>query len=77
MVRAEAALKKAQAEMTALEDETVRALTGESTMDIAFLNSLIPKRKANLEGAQNEDVASAAKLQTWKRRTAQQITNWK
>ena len=54
LVRAEAALKKAQAEMTALEDETVRALTGESTMDIAFLNSLIPKRKANLEGAQNE-----------------------
>ena len=47
--KAEAILKKAQAEMTALEEEAVKALTGESKMDLNFINSLIPKRRANLE----------------------------
>ena len=49
MEKAEAALKKAQAEMTTLEEEAVKALTGESKMDINFINSLIPKRRTNLE----------------------------
>lgn len=40
--------------MTALEEETVKALTGESTMDRVFLQSLIPKRRAILEKAQVE-----------------------
>lgn len=37
--------------MTALEEEAVKALTGESKMDINFINSLIQKRRANLEKA--------------------------
>jgi len=37
--------------MTALEEEAVKALTGESKMDINFINSLITKRRANLEKA--------------------------
>ena len=49
--KAEAVLKKAQAEMSALEEEAVKALTGESKMDLYFINYLIPKRRANLEKA--------------------------
>ncbi len=48
--QAEAALKKAQT-MTALEEAAVKALTGEGSMDLQFINSLIPKRRANLENA--------------------------
>lgn len=54
LASAEEALKKAQNEMAALEEETVKALTGESKLDINFINGLIPKRKANLEKATEE-----------------------
>lgn len=37
--------------MTALEEEAVKALTGESKMDLNFINSLIAKSSANLEKA--------------------------
>ena len=50
--KAEVALKKRlRQKMTALEEEAVKALTGESKMDINFINSLIQKRRANLEKA--------------------------
>lgn len=51
LTRAEEVLKKAQSELNALEEEAVKALTGESRMDISFINSLIPKRRANLDKA--------------------------
>ena len=51
LANAEEALQKAQAEMSALEDEAVKALTGESKLDISFINGLIPKRRAALEKA--------------------------
>lgn len=54
LANAEEALQKAQAEMSALEDEAVKALTGESKLDISFINGLIPKRRAALEKATEE-----------------------
>ena len=54
LANAEEALQKAQAEMSALEDEAVKALTGESKLDISFINGLIPKRRATLEKATEE-----------------------
>lgn len=54
LAEAEAALKKAQTEMAALEDAAVKALTGESGMELSFINGLIPKRRANLENALRE-----------------------
>lgn len=54
LAQAEAALKKAQTEMTALEEEAVKALTGESHLSLDFINGLIPKRRANLEKALQE-----------------------
>ena len=63
MRQAESTLKKAQTEMTALEEEAVKALTGESNMDIAFINSLIPKRRGNLGNALREMDRIRAELQ--------------
>lgn len=54
LANAEEALEKAQNEMIALEEEAVKALTGESKLDINFINGLIPKRRANLEKATAE-----------------------
>ena len=54
LAHAEDALQKAQAEMAALEEEAVKALTGESKLDISFINGLIPKRKVALERATEE-----------------------
>lgn len=54
LAEAEAALKKAQAEMAALKDAAVKALTGENGMDLSLFSGLIPKRKANLEHAIGE-----------------------
>lgn len=54
LAHAEVMLKKAQVEMTALEEEAIKALTGESKMDPTFINSLITKRRTNLDSALKE-----------------------
>lgn len=80
--KAEAILKKAQAEMTALEEEAVKALTGESKMDLNFINSLIPKRRANLEKALAEteriraEIENDAKIQEIHLREINMIRTW-
>ena len=63
LAQAEVALKKAQAEMSALEETAVRAITGETQMDLAFINSLIPKRRAILENALKETERLRAEIQ--------------
>jgi len=47
---AEADMRKAQADMVALEDAMIKSLTGEG-VDIAFLNQMISKRRARLDAA--------------------------
>lgn len=80
--KAEVASKKAQAEMTALEEEAVKALTEESKMDINFINSLIPKRSANLEKALAEaerirtEIENDAKLDELHVREIETICSW-
>ena len=80
--KAEANLKKAQTEMTALEEEAVKALTGESKMDLNFINSLIPKRRANLEKALAEteriraEIENDAKLDEIHIREIETIRSW-
>ena len=68
LAQAETVLKKAQAEMGALEKAAVKALTGESQMDFAFINSLIPKRRANLENTLKETERMREELQDSERR---------
>lgn len=80
--QAEAALKKAQTEMTALEEAAVKALTGEGSMDLQFINSLIPKRKANLENALGEverlrrELAEIEKAEQAASRELEMILSW-
>ena len=82
LARAEATLKKAQSEMTALEEEAVKALTGESKMDVTFINNLIPKRRANLEKAMAEvesirtEIENEAKTDAMHKRELQMILTW-
>ena len=51
---AEAAIEKASKAVAALEDEAVKALTGESRLDLSIINQLMPKQKAALEQAKEE-----------------------
>ena len=68
--------------MTALEEAAVKALTGEGSMDLQFINSLIPKRKANLENALGEverlrrELAEIEKAEQAASRELEMILSW-
>ena len=51
---AAAAVDKAQKAVAALEDQTIKALTGESQLDLGIINQLMPKQKAALDAAREE-----------------------
>jgi hypothetical protein len=40
--------------VAALEDQAIKALTGESQLDLGIINQLMPKQKAALEAAREE-----------------------
>ena len=46
---AAAAVDKAAKAVAALEDQAIKALTGESQLDLGIINQLMPKQKAALE----------------------------
>ena len=60
--QAEADFKKAHTEMTALEEETMKALTGEARLDVSLINSMLPKYKAKLDAAQAQMEEAQQKL---------------
>ena len=51
---AAAAVDKAAKAVAALEDQAIKALTGESQLDLGIINQLMPKQKATLEAAREE-----------------------
>ena len=51
---AAAAVDKAAKAVAALEDQAIKALTGESQLDLGIVNQLMPKQKAALEAAREE-----------------------
>ena len=51
---AAAAVDKATKAVAALEEQTIKALTGESQLDLGIINQLMPKQKAALEAAREE-----------------------
>jgi hypothetical protein len=51
---AAAAVDKAAKAVAALEEQTIKALTGESQLDLGIINQLMPKQKATLEAAREE-----------------------
>lgn len=82
LLYAEAALKKAQTEMAVLEEETVKALTGESKLDIDFINGLIIKRRESLENATaevkkvQEQIENEIQLNKAKEKELNMIASW-
>ena len=51
---AAAAVDKAAKAVAALEEQTIKALTGESQLDLGIINQLMPKQKTALEAAREE-----------------------
>ena len=51
---AQAVVEKTSKAVTALEEEAVKALTGESKLDLAIVNQLMNKKKAELDAATQE-----------------------
>ena len=54
LVDAAAAVDRAAKAVAALEDQAIKALTGESQLDLEIINQLMPKQKAALEAAREE-----------------------
>ena len=58
--QAEKDFKNAQQQVTALEEEAVKALSGESQLDLAFVNSMLAKENAKEAKAQIDELLSWA-----------------
>lgn len=60
--QAEAAVKEAEKAVSALENEVVKALTGEKSVNIDIINAIMPKKKAELEEAKERLTAIHAEV---------------
>ena len=54
---------EAHKQMNALEDQTMKFLTGENTVDIGIVNAMMPKYKEKLETAQRRMEEAKAKME--------------
>ncbi|MBR4457347.1 MAG: recombinase family protein [Clostridia bacterium] len=61
--QAEKDFENIQKQVTALEEEAVKALTGESQLDLGIVNSMLVKHRARLESAQRIMAESKAKME--------------
>ena len=71
--QAEKDFENAQKQVTALEEEAVKALTGESRLDINIVNQMLIKHRARLETARQAMDEAQSRLQTEKE-SAKQTT---
>ena len=55
--------ENAQKQVSALEEEAVKALTGESQLDLSVVNAMLVKHRTRLETAQQAMVDAQAKLE--------------
>ena len=63
---------EAHKQMNALEDQTMKFLTGENTVDISIVNAMMPKYKEKLETAQRRMEEAKAKMEKDATQTATQ-----
>jgi hypothetical protein len=61
--QAERDFENAQKQVTALEEEAVKALTGESALDLNVVNSMLLKHRAKLETARQAMVDAKARTE--------------
>ncbi len=65
-------------QITALEDQTMKYLTGENTVDINIINAMMPKYKEKLANAQKQMDDAKTKMETEKasaRDAIQEVTD--
>ena len=74
---AESEFDKAHKEMSALEDEAMKALMGTSQLDPSIINSMIPKCRARLDGAKSRMDAAREKMEQEKASLANQARQYK
>lgn len=79
---AEKELKKAQTEMTALEEAAMKSLVGESVLDDEMIKRMIPKRRAALEAATQRydglkhQLEDSAKIAAQKAKEIERTKSW-
>ena len=64
--QAEREFENTQKQVSALEEETVKALTGESQLDLAIVNQMLLKHRAKLEAAQQTMEDAKVRMETEK-----------
>ncbi len=64
--QAEKEFENTQKQVAALEEETVKALTGESQLDLSVVNQMLLKHRAKLEAAQQAMEDAKARMETEK-----------
>lgn len=80
--QSESALKKAQKDMSALEDEAIKAVTGDGAYSVDFINTLVLKQRSTLENAKAEldrltkEVAEETQRQSSRMVDIEQIHTW-
>ena len=53
---------EAHKQITALEEQAIKALTGENSLDISIVNSMMPKHREKMEQAQRRMEEAKAKM---------------
>ena len=80
--RAEQEYFEAHKQMSALENQVIKALTGENGLDISIVNAMVPKYREKLELAQQRMEEAKAKMEAEKeqskeaRREIKELVSW-
>lgn len=69
--QAEKDFREAQKQIAALEDQTIKYLAGENSVDISIINSMMPKYREKLENAQARMEEARTKMETEKKSAAE------
>ena len=73
---------EAHKQITALEERAIKALTGENSLDISIVNSMMPKYREKMEQAQRRMEDAKAKMEQEKeqskeaRREIEELVSW-
>ena len=76
--QAEADFQQAHKEITALEEQTIKALTGENSIDVSIINAMMPKYKEKRDAAQRrleEAKANMEREEATNRAAVTQVSN--
>jgi len=76
--QAEADFEQAHREISALEEQTIKALTGENSIDISIINTMMPKYREKLDAAEKHMAEAKANMdreEATNREAVKQVSN--